>query len=186
MLIVTIALLSSSCFAYADTVKVPMDLVVSSKVIDVSVTEKVNSSAAKGSANASVSDITVRNNAANSVYLLSAAYGGDISPWTLVSDSTNFASIGKNQNKYSLTADGQDLKSGSKDYFKELAPSESYTIKMHGTHDFGTTPTESLTSSNTAAPGKTATFALTGKTGIVTTAITDVNVAKVVATLGYK
>ena len=74
-----IAIMSSS-FAFADTSAIPMSLTIKEKAIDVSVTEKLSMSASAGKTVMEVGNITVTNNAAgNSLYLYSAAYGGDVS-----------------------------------------------------------------------------------------------------------
>lgn len=130
----------SCSIAFADTAAIPMSLDIKAKVIDVSVTEKVIMSAASGKSVMTVSDISIKNNAAsNSVYLMSASYGGNSSPWTLVSNSTNFKSMAKNQHKYSLTADGTDLHSGDKSYSEEISSGGTYTITMAGKTGLSTT-----------------------------------------------
>lgn len=130
----------SCSIAFADTAAIPMSLDIKAKVIDVSVTEKVIMSAASGKSVMTVSDISIKNNAAsNSVYLMSASYGGNSSPWTLVSNSTNFKSMAKNQHKYSLTADGTDLYSGDKSYSEEISSGGTYTITMAGKTGLSTT-----------------------------------------------
>lgn len=140
MSLALILTLVSSSFAFADSSNVPMNLTIKAKVIDVLVTEKVTMSAASGKSVMTVSDISIKNNAAsNSVYLKSASYGGNSSPWKLVSNSTNFKSMAKNQHKYSLTADGTDLYSGNKSYSEEISSGGTYTITMAGKTGLSTT-----------------------------------------------
>lgn len=146
----------SCSIASADTAKIPMSLTIKEKVIDVLVPDKIIMSAEAGKTVMSVENITVTNNASgNSLYLLNASYGGDVSPWTLVADSTNFVTMKKNLHKYSLTADGTDLSSGSKQYTSnEILAGASYTVVMEG------------------------------KTGISTEAISDQQAGTIVLTVG--
>lgn len=148
----------SCSFAFADTKSIPMSLTIKAKVIDVLVPEKIVMSAEAGKAAMSVDDITVTNNASsNSLYLLTVSYGGDISPWTLVADDTDFVTMKKDQHKYSLTADGADLKAGEKEYTSnEISASSSYTVVMEG------------------------------KTGIVTEAVAEQQAGTIVLTVGLK
>lgn len=156
-----LSLSTSMCFAAASdsNQSVPVHMSVAQTAIDVSVPEKITMTAAANKADLTITPYTVKNNSAIGTIKVDSLKATAETGWTIAKDSTDFTGLAANSKQFSL---------------------------MHGTHDFGTTPTESLTSGNTATPGKTATFALTGKTGIVTTAVTDVNVAKVVATLGYK
>lgn len=145
----------SCSFAFADTATIPMSLAIKAKEIDVTVTEKVIMSASAGKSVMDVGDITVTNNAAgNGVYLLGAAYGGNVSPWSLVADSTNFKTMKKDQHKYSLTADGTDLSASNKEYSKFIDIGGSYTIAM------------------------------AGKTGLSTSAVSDQQAGSVVLTVG--
>lgn len=146
----------SCSVAFADTATIPMSLTVKAKVIDVLVPDKIVMSAEAGNTTMSVEDITVTNNASgNSSYLLTVSYGGDVSPWTLVADSTNFVTMKKNLHKYSLTADGTDLSSGSKQYTSnEILAGSLYTVVMEG------------------------------KTGISTEAISDQQAGTIVLTVG--
>ena len=146
----------SCSVAFADTASIPMSLTIKAKVIDVLVPDKIVMSAEAGNTTMSVEDITVTNNASgNSLYLLTVSYGGDVSPWTLVADSTNFVTMKKNLHKYSLTADGTDLSSGSKQYTSnEILAGSLYTVVMEG------------------------------KTGISTEAISDQQAGTIVLTVG--
>lgn len=151
-LIITIL---SCSFAFADTATIPMSLAIKAKEIDVTVTEKVIMSASAGKSVMDVGDITVTNNAAgNGVYLIGAAYGGNVSPWSLVADSTNFKTMKKDQHKYSLTADGTDLSASSKEYSEFIDIGGSYTIAM------------------------------AGKTGLSTSAVSDQQTGSVILTVG--
>lgn len=146
----------SCSVAFADTASIPMSLTIKAKVIDVLVPDKIVMSAEAGNTTMSVEDITVTNNASgNSLYLLTVSYGGDVSPWTLVADSTNFVTMKKNLHKYSLTADGTDLSSRSKQYTSnEILAGSLYTVVMEG------------------------------KTGISTEAISDQQAGTIVLTVG--
>ena len=145
----------SCSFAFADTATIPMSLAIKAKEIDVTVTEKVIMSASAGKSVMDVGDITVTNNAAgNGVYLIGAAYGGNVSPWSLVADSTNFKTMKKDQHKYSLTADGTDLSVSNKEYSEFIDIGGSYTIAM------------------------------AGKTGLSTSAVSDQQAGSVILTVG--
>lgn len=138
---------------------VPAHITVAVTPIDVTVPEKITMNAAANSTDLTISDYTVKNNSLIGVIEVASLNVAAVTGWNLVSDSTDFTTL--------------------------AADAKSFSFK-HGTNDFATTATESLSSSNTANPGATATFSFTGKTGIVTSALDDVQVANVVATLGYK
>lgn len=128
-----VMLISSTASSFAESQSIPMVLNLKEKVIDVSVPDKFTMKGKAKKTELEISPLVVTNNASgNSLYLLEVKYGGDVSPWTLVPDSTNFAGLKKNQHKYSLVIEGTDLKEGAKTYAEEIAPKESYSITMTG------------------------------------------------------
>ena len=131
---VVICMAFTPCTAFADTAPVPAKLTAPAASIDVSVTAKITMTAAAGASTMDVSDVTVTNNATmGTISLDSVAYGVDVDPWSLTLDTENFSAMAKDQHKFSLTADGQDLKAGNKTYdAKQLTPGASYTVAMEG------------------------------------------------------
>lgn len=128
-----VMLITSTASSFAESQSIPMVLNLKEKVIDVSVPDKFTMKGKAKKTELEISPLVVTNNASgNSLYLLEVKYGGDVSPWTLVPDSTNFAGLNKNQHKYSLVIEGTDLKEGAKSYSEEIAPKGSYSIAMTG------------------------------------------------------
>lgn len=163
MFLVAVMLLTlgtSFAFAASDpSQSVPAHITVAATSIDVTVPQKITMTAAAGNPALTITDYTVKNNSTLGTIKVDSLKVTAVPGWTIVEDTTDFTSMAANAQKFSF---------------------------MHGTHDFATADTEALSAANTAAPSATATFSFTGKTGVVTSAIEDVQVATVVATLGYE
>lgn len=155
------ALATSFSFAAASdpSQSVPAHITVAETAIDVTVPDKITMTAAANNPALDISDYTVKNNSALGTIKVESLKVTAETGWTLVADETDFAGMAANSQKFSF---------------------------KHGSYDFATGATETLSSGNTAAPGATATFSFTGKTGVVTSKLEDIKVATVVVTLGYQ
>lgn len=138
---------------------VPAHITVAATSIDVTVPAKITMTAAAGNPALTISDYTVQNNSTIGTIKVESLKVTEETGWTLVTDETDFAGMAANSQKFSF---------------------------KHGSYDFATGATETLSSGNTANPGATATFSFTGKTGVVTSKLENVKVATVVVTLGYQ
>lgn len=163
LLIAVMLLTLGTSFALAATSdpsqSVPAHITVAVTPINVTVPETITMNAAANSAELTISDYTVKNNSNIGVIKVDSLNVTAVTGWTLVADSTSFTTLPANSKQFSF---------------------------KHGDHDFKTSGEETLSTGNTAAPGATATFSFTGKTGVVTNALNGVQVATVVATLGYQ
>ena len=155
------AMSTSFCFAAASdpSQSVPAHITVASTPIDVTVSEKITMTATAENPELTITDYVLTNNSTLGTIEVSKLKTTAVSGWTLVADSTDFASMEADAQKFSF---------------------------KHGSHDFGTAAEETLSASNTAAPTASVNFNFTGKTGVVTSPLNDVKVADVVATIGYK
>lgn len=148
------AMATGACFASTETV--PAHINVPATTIDFSVTEKINMTATANSENLTVDSLEVTNNSDMGVLNIDSIQATAVTGWSLVADTTDFATLNANANKFSLVADGSfDMSTGA------------------------------YQAAGTVAPAATDTTVLSGKTGMVTTVLSDVKVADVVVTVSY-
>lgn len=164
ILLITVMILTlGTSFAFAATSdpsqSVPAHITVAVTPINVTVPEAITMNAAANSAELTISSYKIENKSAIGVIEVTSLNVTQANGWSLVEDTTAFITLPANSKKFSF---------------------------KYGEHDFATAATKDLSSGNTANPGSSVSFDFTGKTGIVTNALNGVQVATVVATLGYQ
>lgn len=153
---ITTMVIGSTAMSFASTDNpqtVPAHINVPATVIDFTVTEKINMTGAANSNDLTVDSLSVTNNNDIGVLNIDSMQATGANTWTLVADTTDFQKMEKDAKKLSLVADGS--------------------------HDM----TAEYTAAGTVDPGQTDTTTFTGKTGIVTTALTDEQAANIVITV---
>ncbi|MBQ6901343.1 MAG: hypothetical protein IJN72_10900 [Firmicutes bacterium] len=156
LLVITVLAIGGSTMAFANDV--PVLLTATASTLNVTVSENVTLTAVAGTEDLTVSALTVKNNAAIGTVEVTKLNAVAEDGWTLVeAATTDFDSMAANAKKLNLAYNGTDLMG------EEIA----------------VTGVE-------ATPGQTASMQLTGKTGIVTNALTNEPVATVVVTIGLK
>ena len=143
--------------AAAFAADVPVLLTASEAGVDVTVSENITLTSQAGSADLTVSDLTVKNNATIGSVEVTGISASAENGWSLVPADSGFEAMQANAKKLYLG---------------------------YGNHDFSTGELD--VSDMDIAPGQTETISLDAKTGIVTTNISAQNVATVVVTIGLK
>lgn len=149
-------LVGTTSMCFAAEETTPAHITVPVTAIDFSVTEKINMTGAENSADLTVDSLVVTNNSAMGVLNIDSIAATGANGWTIVADSTDFTTLAKDAQKVSLMADG--------------------TNDMISTY----------TGAGTIDPGQSDTTTFTGKTGMVTIAVTDTQVADIITTVSYK
>ena len=143
--------------AAAFAADVPVLLTASEAGVDVTVSENITLTSQAGSADFTVSDLTVKNNATIGSVEVTGISASAENGWSLVPADSGFEAMQANAKKLYLG---------------------------YGSHDFSTGAFN--VSDMDIAPGQTETISLDAKTGIVTSDISAQKVATVVVTIGLK
>ncbi|MGC2873992.1 BspA family leucine-rich repeat surface protein [Ihubacter sp. mB4P-1] len=123
------------------------------RMVDFTVSESVMITGTANSTNLTVTDLTVENLGTKAITVSSVQMGNVLNDWTMVAVTTNFATLIKDSRKFSLVIGGFDLSKG---------------MYIGG---------DRITSDQQKA------FKLTGKTGVVSKAITKQQVANLIVTV---
>lgn len=149
-------LVGSASMCFADSKTTPAHLTVPVTAVDFSVTEKINMTGTANSDDLTVDSLAITNNSAMGVLNIDSITATGTNGWSIVANTTDFSKLAKNAQKVSLTADG--------------------------TNDM----TAAYAAAGTVDPGQTDTTTFTGKTGMVTTAVADTQVADITTTVSFK
>ena len=151
---IAVLVTGSAAMAFAESSSVPAHLNVTASAVSFTITEKINMTASAGSPTLSIDDLVVTNTGKMGKIKLDTLNVKADQGWVLVENDTDFVNMSVNQRKISIVS---------------------------GTHDFAENP--NMTVGTTANPGGKITVELDGKTGAVSSAISDLKVATIVATV---
>lgn len=152
-----VMLFGSVSMCFADTADTKVYVNVAATGIDFTVTESVTLTGTADSTDLSASNIVVTNNSTVGVLNISSIAATAEDGWTLANQSTDWSTLPANDSKIGLVADGTcDLAAGA------------------------------YTGAGSVNPGSSDTTTLSGNTGMVTTALSNEQVAKVTVTVALK
>lgn len=143
--------------AFAAEESVPAYISAAATSIDVVMTESITMEKAAGSVDVTISDLEIENNSDVGVVKVSGInVNTGDTGWTLVAGTSDFSKMEANAKKLSVLTGSHDFSNGAWNQGIEVNPNGTQTI------------------------------AFTGKTGVVTSAVTNQKVAEFVCTLEYK